>query len=111
VRYRAMRVAEPARLWPANTSVARLDASVVRNAQHLYQTTNIWLVHLRLTPEQWKALEPKYIGPMPNFVRPDGMWLLRNPKARRSGVIGVLGYEFDWTRGHLEFGGVAFTTV
>ena len=48
---------------------------------------------------------------MPNFVRPDGLWLLRNPKARRSGIVGVLGFEFDWTHADFEFGGVAFTNV
>ncbi len=111
VRYRAMRVAEPARPWPTNAATARLDASLVRNAHDLYQTTNIWLADLKFTSEQWKALEPKRIGPMSNFVRPDGMWLLRNPKARRSGVVGVLGFEFDWTHADLEFGSVAFTNV
>src|SRR5437867_2884603 len=48
---------------------------------------------------------------MPNFIRPDGMRFLRNPLARRSGVAGVLGFEFDWTHADFEFGGVAFTNV
>src|SRR5687767_15899156 len=48
---------------------------------------------------------------MPNFIRPDGMRFLRNPQARRSGVAGVLGFEFDWTHASLELGGVAFTNV
>jgi len=111
VRFHTMRVAEPARPWPTNAATPRLDASAVRNAQNLYQTTNIWLAHLNLTREQWRALDPKRIGPMPNFLRPDGMWLLRNPKARRSGVVGVLGFEFDWTHANFELGGVAFTNV
>ncbi len=39
------------------------------------------------------------------------MWLLRNPKARRSGLVGVLGFEFDWTHADFELGGLAFTNV
>ena len=111
VRFHGWRVAEVARLWPTNAATPRLDASSVRNAQDLYRTTNVWVAHLRFTREQWKALELKRIGPMPNAVRPDGMRFMRNPQARRSGVAGVLGFEFDWTHADLEFGGVAFTNV
>ena len=53
----------------------------------------------------------KRIGPMPNPIRPEGFWLLRNPRARRSGLVGVLGFEFDWTHADFELGGVAFTNV
>jgi DNA-directed RNA polymerase specialized sigma24 family protein len=114
VRYTLLTVpglAEPARPWPTNAAAPRLDASVVGHARDLYHTTNIWLAHLSFTRQQWKALEPRQIGPMPSFVRPDGLWVLRNPKARRSGLLGVLGYEFDWTQAGFEFGGVAFTNV
>jgi RNA polymerase sigma factor (sigma-70 family) len=104
-------VPEVARPWPTDSTAPRLEAGSVRNAQDLYRTTNIWLAHLSFTREQWKALELKRIGPMPNLVRPDGMWLLRNPQARRSGLAGVLGFEFDWTHAGLELGGVAFTNV
>jgi RNA polymerase sigma factor (sigma-70 family) len=104
-------VAEMARPWPTNAATPRLDASVVRNARELYRTTNIWHAHLRFTREQWKALELKRIGPMPNFDRPEGLMFVRNPRARRSGVVGVLGFEFDWTHANFELGGVAFTNV
>jgi RNA polymerase sigma factor (sigma-70 family) len=104
-------VAEVARPWPTNAATPPLDASAVRNAQDLYRTTNIWLAHLRFTREQWKALELKRIGAMPNFFRPDGRRNLRNPKARRSGLVGVLGFEFDWTHANFELGGVAFSNV
>src|SRR5260221_2451844 len=111
VRFWGWRVAELARPWPANAATPRLDAGRVRNAQDLYRTTNIWLAHLSFTPEQWKALELKRIGPMPNPIRPEGLWFLRNPQARRSGFVGVLGFEFDWTHASFELGGVAFTNV
>ena len=103
-------VAEVARPWPTNAT-PRLHASALRNAQDLYRMTNIWHAHLRFTREQWKALEFKRIGPMPNFFRPDGRRNLRNPKAGRSGLVGVLGFEFDWTHADFELGGVAFTNV
>jgi DNA-directed RNA polymerase specialized sigma24 family protein len=110
VRFQAMRTAEPARPWPTNAAT-RLEAGTVRSARDLYQTTNIWLAHLNFTREQWKALEAKYIGSLPNFFRPDGLVDLRNPRAQRSGVAGVFGYEFDWTRAGFEFAGVPFTNV
>ncbi len=114
LRFRVMTdpaLAQRAGPWPANPATPRLDARSVRSAHDLYQTTNIWLAHLSLTREQWRALDPKRIGPMPNFIRPDGMPLLRNPMARRSGIAGVLGFEFDWTHGSVDFGGVAFTNA
>ncbi len=114
VKYEAWRVRalrEPARPWPTNAATARLDAGTVRNAQDLYRMTNIWLAHLSFTREQWKAIEPKYVGPMANFVRSDGLWELRNPNAQRSGLAGVFGYEFDWGQAAFEFGGVTFTNV
>ena len=103
-------LSEVARPWPTNAT-SRLDARALRNAQDLYRTTNIWHAHLGFTREQWKALELKRIGAMPNFVRPDGRRNLRNPKAERSGLLGVLGFEFDWTHADFELGGVAFTNV
>src|SRR6185503_4629098 len=111
VRLQGMRYFEPPRPWPTNVTTLRPSANGVRSGQELYQTTNIWLAHLSFTREAWKALEPRRIDPMPNFVRPDGMWFLRNPEARRSGVAGVLGFEFDWTHANFEIGGVAFTNA
>jgi RNA polymerase sigma factor (sigma-70 family) len=111
VRFRGWQVAELARPWPANATTPQLDAHNLLNAQDLYRTTNIWQAHLSFTPEQWKALEFKRIGPMANFVRPEGLVLLRNPQARRSGIAGVLGFEFDWTHANFELGGVPFTNV
>lgn len=104
-------VPEVERHWPTDAATARLEASTLRNASDLYRTTNIWHAHFRFTPEQWKALDLKRIGPMPDFIRPDGMHNLRNPGARRSGAAGSLGFEFDWTHADFEFGGVAFTNV
>jgi spore coat protein CotH/DNA-directed RNA polymerase specialized sigma24 family protein len=99
----------PARAW--HSDKMPLDARAIHDGFDLYQTTNIWPLHLSFTREQWKALEPEYIGPLPNFARADGFWLLRNPNARRSGLAGVLGYQFDWTHAEFGIGNLAFSNV
>jgi DNA-directed RNA polymerase specialized sigma24 family protein len=63
-------LAQPARPWPANDSSPRLSATSVRRLEDLYQTTNIWLAHLKFSRDQWKALEPKRIAPLPHFFQP-----------------------------------------
>ncbi len=104
-------LAQPARPWPAAASAPRGTAAGVRSVQEIYQTTNIWPIHLQFTRPQWEAMEPKRIAPLPHFLQPDGTALLRNPAASRSGLAGVLGFDFPWTTGRLEFGDVAFTNV
>lgn len=111
IRFWAWRVAESPQPWPTHPATVPLDATTLRDPQDLYRTTNIWLAHLSFTPDQWHALEFKRIDPMPHAIRPDGMRLMRNPQARRSGVLGVLGFEFDWTHANFEFGGLPFTNV
>jgi DNA-directed RNA polymerase specialized sigma24 family protein len=111
MRFRGWEVAEVARPWPSNAATPRLEGGKVRGAEDLYRTTNIWLAHLSFTREQWKALEFKRIGAMPNFDRPEGLVFLRNPQARRNGIVGVLGFEFDWTHANFELGGATFTNV
>ncbi len=102
---------QPARPWPTNAASPRLEAAAIRRAADLYQTTNIWLAHLSFTREEWKSIEPRRIGPLPHFMQSDGAVLLRNPEAQRSGLAGVLGFDFDWARAEFEFGGRAFTNV
>jgi spore coat protein CotH len=111
MRLQSWRGTEKVRPWPTNDATPRLEAGQVHHARDLYRTTNIWLGHFTFTPEQWKAMGPKQIGAMSNFFRPDGMPLLRNPQAQRSGIVGVLGFEFDWSHADFELGGVAFTNV
>lgn len=101
----------PARRWPADVSVQGPSAVGVRTARDLYQTTNIWLAHLSFSRAQWRAVAPKRIAPLPNFWQPDGTVLLRNPAAQRSGLAGVLGFDFHWASADFELGGVAFTNV
>ena len=104
-------MSQPARPWPTKEASVRLNAADVSTAEDLYQTTNIWLAHLKFTRQQWEALEPKRIAPLPNFMQPDGSVLLRNPQAQRSGLAGVLGFDFNWASADFDFGGVFFTNV
>jgi DNA-directed RNA polymerase specialized sigma24 family protein len=104
-------LAQPARAWPASMTAPRLNAAQVRAVRDLYQTTNIWLAHLKFTREQWSEAQPKRIDPLPHFFQPDGTVLLRHPEAQRNGLAGVLGFDFHWTHADIEFGGVAFTNV
>jgi hypothetical protein len=41
------------RVSPASFSNQALDAD------HIYNPTNVWIIHLKFTPEQWEAMEPK----------------------------------------------------
>jgi spore coat protein CotH len=109
--YWNLAMAEAARPWPINAATPHFDARLIRNGEEFYRTTNIWPVHLTFTQEQWKALKPKRISLLANFILPDNRILLRNPAARRSGLLGVLGYEYDWSQAACEFGQVSFTNV
>jgi hypothetical protein len=104
-------LAAPANPWPTNDHTPTLRAANIRDASELYRTTNIWLAHLNFSREEWKAVQPKRIAPLPNFVQPDGSVLLRNPNAQRSGFSGVLGFNFNWAHADFELGGVVFTNV
>lgn len=109
--YWKLAMAEAARPWPTRAATPPLDARLIRNSEQLYRTTNIWPVHLTFTRAQWKALEPKRIGLVANFILPDNRIVLRNPESRRSGILGVLGREYDWSQAQCEFGQVSFTNV
>jgi hypothetical protein len=87
------------------------DARALNDTAGLFQTTNVWKVHLAFSEDQWKALGPQRIAPMPGFMQADGRPLLRNTNAMRSGLAGVLGFNFPWSTAAVEFGGVSFTNV
>jgi len=101
----------PANPWPTNEHPHTLKAANIRDASEFYGTTNIWLAHLNFSREEWKAVQPKRIAPLPNLLQPDGSVLLRNPNAQRSGFSGVLGFDFNWAHADFELGGMVFTNV
>src|SRR5262249_30862719 len=89
----APELAQAANSWPADAAHALPKASVVRTSANLYQTTNIWAANLKFSAAQWRGVAPKRIPPLPMAMQPGGKFILRNPKAKRSGLAGVLGYE------------------
>jgi hypothetical protein len=101
---------QAARPWPANPAeMALASTRGPADASQLYGMTNIWLVKLKLTPEQWAAVQPVKIPPAPQL--PNGKMALRNSKASRSGLIGAMGLDFRWAEGALEIGERRFERV
>jgi hypothetical protein len=84
-------LAEPARPWPDQPNPALPNAASIQSARDLYQTTNIWLAHLKFTPEQWKAMTPKRVTPVRRLMKPDGTLDLRNPMRVEAGWPAPLG--------------------
>ena len=76
----------------------------------LYGLTNIRLTKLTMTPEQWPQVQPRRVPPLPNMNN-GGKLALRNPKASRSGLAGVLGIDFHWAEATFEFAGKKFERV
>jgi spore coat protein H len=87
------------------------SAAEIQGAADLFQTTNIWKVHLKSSQKGWKALGPNYVQPVSEWMQPDGRPLLRNPKASRAGIAGVFGFDFPWSSADVELGGVWFTNA
>ncbi len=87
------------------------DARQAKTAADIYRPTNFWNLHLQFTDAQWKALGPNHVPPLPGFIQEDGRPLLRNPQAPRAGLAGVLGLDYPWSSGKVDFGGLTFTNV
>jgi DNA-directed RNA polymerase specialized sigma24 family protein len=105
-------IAQPARPWPGTVGAASAAANVPpRTAAELYGLTNIWSAMLSFTAEQWKGMEPSRVRPVPNIMKPDGTLELRNPNAKRSGLAGVLGIEFNWVGARFDFAGSTYANV
>ena len=107
-RYEAWKIREPSKPWKGGQ---HLNAGTIPGPNVIYQKSNVWRVDLSFSAEGWKGLTPRRFDPMPNFLLPNGLVLVRNPAAPRSGLLGAMGYAFDWTHADLEFGGTRFTNV
>ena len=98
-------------LPPEAAAALSTNATALLSAAELFRPTNVWAVHLSFTSNQWAALGPKNVPPVPGFIRPDGSVILRNTNASRAGVAGVLGLDLPWSQSSVEFANVAFTNV
>ena len=87
------------------------NATSLRSSAELFGTTNVWDVQLKFTSNQWAALGPNTVPPIPGFIQADGSVILRNPKASRNGLAGVFGIDFPWSAAELEFGDASFKNV
>ncbi len=101
----------PPRAWPDSVE----DRELARNeppktSDDLFQMTNIWPVKLTFRPDQWRQIAPSHIPPVRDIFN-NGRIILRNPKAKRSGLAGVLGFEFNWAEARLNFAGERFDRV
>jgi hypothetical protein len=102
-------MAKPARPWPVSPADrARAFGKFPENATELFSLTNIWPITIHMTPQQWAAVQPAHVPPAP---QQGGHFVLRNPKASRSGLAGVLGIDFHWSEGRLDFAGKSFHNV
>ncbi len=89
----------------------RLQADSTTTANDIFRPTNVWEAHLSFTSPQWDALGPHRVPPVDGWLLPDGTPLLRNPRAARAGIAGVLGWDLPWSAGGFEFAGLDFTNA
>ncbi len=98
----------PARPWVGTSAE---PTSLPENSSSLFTLTNIWSANLTFTSSAWKDIKPSTVPRIRKIQQSDGSIVLRNPKAKRSGLAGVLGYDFNWAKGNLEFAGQNFPDV
>ena len=103
---------------PAALGLAALLAGLVTGAgidsknfkaDDLFQITKVWTVDFTFSPEQWKAITPKYAGFGGGFGT--GASRLQGPEGARNGLSAAGGIEFDWTHGDISIDSRKFTDV
>jgi hypothetical protein len=67
-------------------------------------------VHLRFTPEQWEAMEPKQSG-RPQFGGRGRGSFLQGPEGGRNGIAAAFGVVYEYVRADLDFGTNRFKDV
>jgi spore coat protein H len=72
--------------------------------------TNIWAAKLSFSSADWRGITPSRVKPV-QMQGPNGNIVLRNPNAKRSGLAGVIGIDYNWTTGRLDFAGHTFSNV
>jgi hypothetical protein len=101
----------PARPWPVTPEdIAHAAQGLPKNTAELYDPKKIWPAKLSFTREQWEQIQPTRITPVRSLIQ-NGRIILRNPKAKRSGLSGALGYDFNWAEANFEFSGKDFGKV
>jgi spore coat protein H len=101
---------QPPGLWPTTNTQTVLRGTELKTAGDLFRATNIWLARLKFAGDQWANLEPKRV-PKVGKLFEDGRINLVNPRARRNGLAGALGFDFAWSQARLDFAGLVFPEV
>jgi spore coat protein H len=96
-------------LAASSAQAADAPATIGLKPADIFQTTNLWTVHLTFTPEQWDAMEPKQ-GPRPQRARGAGSMLL-GPEGGRNGILSAFGMTFNYVHAALESGTNKFADV
>jgi hypothetical protein len=104
-------LAVPARAWPVTAEERDHLPVPPATAAELYDEGKIWPAKLFFSRDSWERLQPSHVQPVGNMMGPDGRLILRNPKAKRSGLTGVIGLEFNWSDARLDFDGQLFEKV
>lgn len=87
------------------------DGTAVRSAADIYRSTNIWTIQFHFTGVDYAALGPNRIPMAPMRSEGDTGPVLRNPRAHRNGLAGMLGFDFPWSAATIEIGGRTFTNA
>src|SRR3954471_1728934 len=87
ISYRQLRGSIAAALLLGLCSFAAA-ADLPNKAADLYRLTNIWSIHLKFDPAEWKAIEPKGGGGFPGFGPPG---VMRGPRPGGPGGPGFGG--------------------
>lgn len=106
----ALREAPELAVPPRDWNHTGLQTESLQDRSELFGPTNIWKVDFTFTTNQWEGIAPKKVKPV-KIINDDGMMVLRNPNAKRSGLAGVVGIEFEWTQANIRFGGQSFTNI
>jgi len=102
---------EPAQLWPPAEMAALLTPQALpERSAELYGWSNIWTAKLTMPRESWQKIQATQVEGGGNMGGGERL-NLRNPKARRNGLLGAAGLEFDWAEATLEFAGTSFPKV
>jgi spore coat protein H len=76
----------------------------------IFDSKKIWTVHLRLSPDQWSAMEPKEPDRQQRRGFGGGNFLL-GPEGGRNGIMAAQGIVFDYVHADLDFGPHQFKDV
>src|SRR3954468_14034703 len=78
-------------------------AESASTAASVFQTTNVWTVHLQFSADAWKAMQPDDSGNAPPMAGPDGPNLLGHDGGK-NGLSAAREIEFKYVHADLEMG-------